>query len=178
MHDNKLHDKIRAQINDWPDYKKEAYNEQFATTKYVKKLSLQKENRLSFRFNHEVCYTGDNGKSTVLCSEMLVEQIRECMEKLAAYEDLEEKNLLLKLPCNIGDPVWFITRTFNVKNENTTESIERYTVTQIRGNKFNPLWYLSADAEGNIRDFHPTEIGRTVFVNVLEAAKKLEERNG
>lgn len=135
-------------------------------------------NRLTFRFNNEVGYLEENNNDTVLCGEMTIPQIRECMEKLAAYEDLEEKNLLLKLPCNVGDPVWFITRTFDIAKQNISEIVERYTVTQLRGNKHNPIWYLSENAEGNTRDFHPTEIGRTVFVNVLEAAKKLEERNG
>ena len=42
--------------------------------------------RLTFRFNHEVGYIDKKGK-TILCGEMTIPQIRECMEKLAAYED-------------------------------------------------------------------------------------------
>ena len=30
------------------------------------------------------------------------------MEKLARYENLEEAGLLVKLPCNIGDDIWWI----------------------------------------------------------------------
>lgn len=32
----------------------------------------------------------------------------DCMSKLAAYEDLEEQGLLLRLPCPIGTDVYYI----------------------------------------------------------------------
>lgn len=31
-----------------------------------------------------------------------------CMERLAEYEDLEEQNRLLKLPCAVGDTAWIV----------------------------------------------------------------------
>lgn len=34
--------------------------------------------------------------------------IQRAFDKLADYEDLEEKGLLLKLPCKVGDTVWHI----------------------------------------------------------------------
>lgn len=177
INDDELYNQITKEMLEWPDYKKRAYNEQFATSKYVKKLPVKNNKRLTFRVGFETYYTGDNGKSSILCGEMTVPQIRECMEKLAAYEDTEENKSLLKLPCRIGDPVWFITKIFDVNSEDTIESIDKYTVTEIRGNKYNPVWYLASNIKGDIRDFHPSSIGRYVFLNVIDAANKLEERN-
>lgn len=31
-----------------------------------------------------------------------------CINKLAEYEDLEERGLLVRLPCKVGDTVWVI----------------------------------------------------------------------
>ena len=41
---------------------------------------------------------------------------KRCMNKLAEYEDLEEQGLLLKLPCNIGDVVYYFKRLNDGKN--------------------------------------------------------------
>jgi hypothetical protein len=38
-----------------------------------------------------------------------------CMAKLAEYEDAEEQGLLLRLPCKIGDKVFFIDENFDLK---------------------------------------------------------------
>ncbi len=35
-------------------------------------------------------------------------KLHEAMQKLAAYEDTEEKGLLLRLPCKVGDKFWVI----------------------------------------------------------------------
>ena len=36
------------------------------------------------------------------------------IDKLSELEDLDEKHLLLRLPCAEGFPVWYITRKFNI----------------------------------------------------------------
>lgn len=33
----------------------------------------------------------------------------ECVDKLGKLEDLEEQGMLLKLPCKVGDTVWYIS---------------------------------------------------------------------
>ena len=38
-----------------------------------------------------------------------------CMERLAEYEDLEEQNRLLKLPCAVGDTVYTLNPLLNGK---------------------------------------------------------------
>lgn len=35
-------------------------------------------------------------------------KLKEAMEKLARYEDLEEQGLLLKLPCKVGDKAYHV----------------------------------------------------------------------
>ena len=37
------------------------------------------------------------------------------IDKLKIYEDAEEQGLLLRLPCKIGDKVFFIDKNFNLK---------------------------------------------------------------
>ena len=39
--------------------------------------------------------------------------VNEAIEKLAEYEDLEEKGLLVKLPCKVGDTVYVIPSKAN-----------------------------------------------------------------
>ena len=36
--------------------------------------------------------------------------LQEVLEKLGEYEDLEEKGLLVKLPCKVGDKVYIVDR--------------------------------------------------------------------
>lgn len=40
-----------------------------------------------------------------------LDNIPAAVDKLAAYEDAEEQGLLLRLPCKVGTPVYFIKKT-------------------------------------------------------------------
>ena len=42
------------------------------------------------------------------------EAIDAVYRKLKAYEDAEEQELLLRLPCKVGDTVYVVTSPFNV----------------------------------------------------------------
>lgn len=106
-------------------------------------------------------------KNTLQC-------ILDCFERLAQYEDAEEQGLLVRLPCKVGDTVWFLTKSFDIENETHNYSISEYIVTETRGNKFNPLWYMASNGEDTHRDFHPTEIGKTVFLTREEAEEALK----
>ena len=53
-------------------------------------------------FCKETCAEHDEEKSCKNC------HIQKAFEKLAEYEDLEEKGLLLRLPCEVGDTVYAI----------------------------------------------------------------------
>ena len=89
-------------------------------------------------------------------------------EKLRDYEDLEEKGLLLRLPCKIGDTVYAITRNFI--SEYLIWSIEKYN----EGFFFN--WRCEKGIYKNIRGFTDYEIGKTVFLTKEEAEKALERK--
>ena len=64
--------------------------------------------RLTIRTSEiHVAYTQGKYKDTIP-AEMTKEDIRNVLNKLAHYEDLEEQGLLLKLPCAEGDTVYVI----------------------------------------------------------------------
>ena len=102
---------------------------------------------------------------------------QDLIDKLAAYEDAEEKGLLLRLPCKVGDTVWAITSPINLGFdegegyevfESSVDSITFYKngKHQIRlysGGVF-VVWYV------RFSDF-----GKMVFLTNAEAEKALEE---
>lgn len=92
---------------------------------------------------------------------------QQCLDKLGRLEDAEEKGLLLRLPCKIGDIVYSVTRNFI--SEYTICSIEKYN----EGFFFN--WRCEKGIYSNIRGFTGHEIGATVFLTKEEAEQALKE---
>ena len=95
--------------------------------------------------------------------------------KLCDYEDLEERGLLVRLPCKVGDTVYVPTRNFISELRITMASINS------RG-KLYFSWVLDDDRGIylNLDGFSGYELGKTVFLTHEEAVKKLEEmkKNG
>ena len=60
--------------------------------------------RLTKRIGNSVAYSELNSNNSDGCYEMM----NNCLHKLADYEDVEEQGLLLRLPCKVGDTVWYI----------------------------------------------------------------------
>lgn len=81
--------------------------------------------------------------------------------KLAEYENLEEKGLLLRLPCKVGDMVFVIGS--GVLNSGYVTDIRR-------DNNVND-WYVLV---GFNTVYHFSEFGRKIFLNKEEAQKALE----
>lgn len=77
------------------------------------------------------------------------------VDKLAEYEDLEEQNRLLKLPCALGDTVYVL------RLDNTAYMMNNEKVWEIVEDKFEI--------------FHFDSIGKTVFLTREEAEVALEE---
>lgn len=50
------------------------------------------------------------------------------MEKLAEYEDLEEQGKLPKLPCAVGDTVWFIKSIFSYMQNPKAERVRKIEI--------------------------------------------------
>ena len=105
------------------------------------------------------------------------------VHKLAEYEDLEEKGLLLKLPCShwldtvFGEQevFWGIDKDYieNPIREISVDNSERFT------------WYdgwktvvlKGADENGLDWEFSPEEIGKTIFFTQAEAEEALRKMN-
>ena len=103
--------------------------------------------------------------------------------KLAVYEDLEEQGLLLRLPCKIGDVVYFIPSEVNYKlnilqgypesNRVYHQNVEKIT--------FTPNgWYLECDKDieyATDRILIDKSYKETWFLTQAEAEQKLKEIN-
>ena len=85
-------------------------------------------------------------------------------EKLGKYEDLEEQDRLIKLPCKIGTEVYDITCWDDIEEKVVVKGKAYYrTVRKHKVTKF-PFTY------SDINDF-----GKTVFLTKSEAEQKLKE---
>ena len=105
-----------------------------------------------------IVYTNGKYEDTIP-AEMTNDDIRAVLKKLAAYEDLEEQGLLVRLPCPIGTTVWDICG-MDIR-ENVLSVIECGK----DGKQF--LWTNHDEWLGELNDL--------VFLSREEAEKKLEE---
>lgn len=102
--------------------------------------------------------------------------VDELKNALGHYEDLEERGLLLKLPCKVGDMVWdndfgkpcaFTITGFSL---GTGEDYIDEPVTE------KEIVYYCSNSNGSITgSFAASEIGKTVFLTQTEAEQKLKE---
>lgn len=102
-------------------------------------------------------------------------------EKLAEYEDLEEQDRLIKLPCKIGDDVWFVPSQANYKlnilnHHSKANRVYHQKVAKITFSMNG--WYLECDkdleyATGHI--FIDKMYKETWFLTKSEAEAKLKE---
>ena len=98
-------------------------------------------------------------------------EIHRLRDELKRHKQAGQEGRLVVLPCKIGDEVWFLEKQLDIANGTCSTVISEYIVTEIRGNKYNPLWYMASSERCTHRDFHPTELGKTVFLT-KEAAEK------
>lgn len=80
--------------------------------------------------------------------------IRQAYDKLGAYEDTEEQGLLLRLPCKVGDTIYYF---MNVDDE-----------IQVQERKICTLTNVVAIMEDG-------EFGKTVFLTREEAGQALKQ---
>jgi hypothetical protein len=101
--------------------------------------------------------------------------INHLAEKLCEYEDLEEKGRLIRLPCNIGDKLYYIDENNPDGNE-----IIKCIVTGFRHNRRGIGFIIGDyfDGEGTTYEIgiKPSEIGVNAFYNEAEAYAKLDLR--
>lgn len=91
--------------------------------------------------------------------------IKQALDKLAEYEDLEEQGLLLRLPCKVGDTVYRISDMFNVRSK----YIEKTKISRIAIDEDEI--YVFCSCKPNVKRI----FGVHVFSTKEEAEQKLKE---
>ena len=95
-------------------------------------------------------------------------------EKLADYEDAEEQGLLLRLPCKVGDILYFAHHDRVISSE--VLSVKYHVEAENHGIFIRKR--LTIDVEGISAEIDFCEIGKTVFLTEAEAEAKLAEMEG
>lgn len=99
--------------------------------------------------------------------------VKEMVEKLAEYEDLEEKGKLLKIPCKVGDEI-FIPIDFQGK-------VHRGVIIGVEYSKIRKSFVAVVRTDDDFLCYEKFEdFGKNVFLNKTEAEnelKKMAERN-
>lgn len=90
--------------------------------------------------------------------------------KLQEYEDLEEQDRLLKLPCKVGDAVYAISM-----GKIISLVVEEISTFYIRNEKIINVKCQNADI---FRNYVEREFGKVVFLTKSEAEAKLKELRG
>ena len=107
-----------------------------------------------------IVYTNGKYKDTIP-AEMTNDDIRAVLKKLAAYEDLEEQGLLVRLPCKVGDSAFVI-----VGKDVSKQGIRKIEISD------NGIIFKTNRQK---RIFSIFEFKKTVFLTREEAENKLEE---
>lgn len=89
------------------------------------------------------------------------EQLAEWLEELKSYKDLDEQDLLVRLPCKVGDSVFII-----VGKDISRQGIRKIEISD------NSIIFKTNRQK---RIFNVAEFGKTVFLAREDAEKKLEE---
>ncbi len=133
-------------------------------TKYSNDLIRNKAVNILRKLDSENGLNGD--ELAIISSFCLIERVEN--KELKKYEDLEEQNKLLKLPCAVGDTVYRI-------NKGKKEPIIPMLVIGIAIRNENELVIQTKDiADDNHNLYSKNSIGKTVFLTkeAAEAAVK------
>lgn len=102
------------------------------------------------------------------------------VKKLGEYEDLDEQNRLIRLPCKVGDTVYCIFNRYT----KCTSSNERFDEYSCQGCEYE----CDSKKENYVQDMRAYSLdwivtnlknfGKTVFLTKSEAEEKLKELRG
>lgn len=104
--------------------------------------------------------------------ESIEYQSKRCDElysKLKKYEDAEEKGLLLRLPCKVGDTVFFVGNEFINDYEIRRYIVDESGITVIQIAK-------EIDGKDYWNSFSIDDIGKSIFFTYQEAELELANR--
>ena len=97
---------------------------------------------------------------------------REGEKKLKHYEDLEEQGLLLKLPCKVGDEVYYISPHNTISLDKGV--IYKGDVTRVYAMEEETCITIKIHTEYGVTELsNITDFGKTVFLTKAEAEKAL-----
>ena len=94
--------------------------------------------------------------------------VGEWLNELKKYKDAEEQGLLIKLPCKVGDTVWFVGNDFVNDYEVRRYIIDETGVDCIQIAK-------EIDGRDYWNSFSIDDFNKTVFLTKEEAEQKLKE---
>ncbi len=120
--------------------------------------------RLTARFNNGYLFNLPS-KNDEKAKEEYLEKLS---LKLGSYEDAEEQGLLLRLPCKVGDTIWFVGNDFVNDYE-----IRRYLVDETGIDCVQIAKEIDGREYWN--SFSIDYIGKTVFLTREEAEQALAE---
>lgn len=99
----------------------------------------------------------------------------ELREILMRYEDGEEQGLLLRLPCKVGDTLYYISEGFIEPCTVETIFISDYTDKDGNCSYMAEIHFDREDCPYVSTEIYFTDIGKTVFLTQAEAEQKLKE---
>lgn len=102
------------------------------------------------------------------------EEIDAVYRKLKEYEDDEEQGFLLRLPCKVGDVLYFAHHDRVISSE--VLSAKYHAEAENHGVFIRER--LTIDVEGVSAEIDFCDIGKTVFLTRKEAEAKLKEMEG
>lgn len=91
-------------------------------------------------------------------------------ETLKKYEDLEEQEKLVKLPCKVGDIVYGISM-----GKLISLTVNEISIFYMKGEK---IINVKCQNNDEFRNYVEREFGKTVFLTKSEAEEKLKELRG
>lgn len=110
-----------------------------------------------------IVYTNGKYEDTIP-AEMTNDDIRAVLKKLAAYEDLEEQGLLVRLPCKVGDKAW--DNDFGYPESYEIKAFSYgYCDSYVEPDIEDQIIFYYENYSGSITGAFPmSEIGKTVFL--------------
>ena len=103
------------------------------------------------------------------------EKLAEWLEELKSYKELEEQGLLVRLPCKVGDMLWYNILGYTESYEIKAFSYG-YCDSYVEPDIEDQIIFYYENYIGSITGAFPmSEIGKTIFLTREEAKKKLEE---
>ncbi len=107
----------------------------------------------------------------------ILQKCREIALDLKEYEDLEEQGLLLKLPCKVGDTVYFISEKTERRGRKkvATEFIDEGAVDNITIGSIMMPRITVCNGENTWDMFNAADFGKIIFLTPEAAEEALKE---